>query len=71
MRIPEGAAPWHSDYLLPGERFEATLAAEGVYDYFRVPHELAGMVGRIVVGRPIGPGARPFDHFGALPQARS
>lgn len=27
-----------------------TLTQPGVYDYFRVPHEHAGMVGRIIVG---------------------
>jgi plastocyanin len=61
LRIPEGAPPWNSDYLLPGETFEVTLTIEGVYDYFCVPHEMAGMVGRIIVGRPEGPGTRPFD----------
>jgi len=49
-RIPEGAVPWDSDYLLPEESFEVTLTEIGVYDYFCVPHEQAGMVGRIVVG---------------------
>jgi hypothetical protein len=28
-----------------------------------MPHEAAGMVGRIVVGTPSGPGSRPFDWF--------
>jgi plastocyanin len=60
LRIPERAEPWHSGYLMePGEAFEVTLMVEGVYDYFCVPHEVAGMVGRIIVGRPGGPGARP------------
>ena len=52
LRIPRGAEPWDSDYLLPHETFSATLTIEGVYDFFCVPHEHAGMVGRIVVGRP-------------------
>jgi plastocyanin len=52
LRIPEGADPWNSDYLLPGEMFSVTLAKVGVYDYYCVPHEHAGMVGRIVVGLP-------------------
>lgn len=52
LRIPDGAEPWDSGYVLPGEQFTVTLKAEGVYDYFCQPHELAGMVGRIVVGRP-------------------
>lgn len=51
LRIPEGAKPWDSDYLLPGESFEVTLTVPGIYDYFCVPHEMAGMVGRIVVGK--------------------
>src|SRR3954453_15752367 len=60
LRIPEGAKPWASDYLVdPAQAFEVTLTVEGVYDYFCAPHEMAGMVGRIVVGRPGGPGARP------------
>lgn len=49
-RIPPGVAPWDSDYLLPGESFSVTLTREGVYDFYCVPHEHAGMVGRIVVG---------------------
>ena len=52
LRIPEAAEPWNSDYLLPNESFSVTLTAEGVYDFYCIPHEHAGMVGRIVVGRP-------------------
>ncbi|PWE29360.1 hypothetical protein DDZ14_17390 [Maritimibacter sp. 55A14] len=55
-RIPGRAEAWDSDFLLPGESFEITLTAPGVYDYYCVPHEMAGMVGRIVVGRPGDPG---------------
>jgi plastocyanin len=49
LRIPEGAEPWNSDYLLPDQSFEAVLDQAGVYDYFCIPHEHAGMVGRLVV----------------------
>lgn len=64
LRIPERAVPWDSGYLVnPGDSFEITLDVEGVYDYFCAPHEIAGMVGRIVVGRPGGPGMLPFDYF--------
>ena len=60
LRIPERAEPWDSGYLVePGQTFEVMLTAEGVYDYFCTPHEVAGMVGRIIVGRPGGPGANP------------
>jgi len=68
LRIPEGATPWDSGYLVqPGAHFEVTLTVEGVYDYFCLPHEAAGMVGRIVVGQPAGPGTLPFDYFTGRP----
>jgi len=64
LRIPEGAEPWSSGFLVtPGAHFDVTFTVEGVYDYYCLPHEAAGMVGRIVVGRPSGPGALPFDYF--------
>jgi plastocyanin len=64
LRIPEHAEPWDSGFLVnPGDHFEVTLTVAGVYDYFCMPHEAAGMVGRVVVGKPEGPGALPFDYF--------
>jgi plastocyanin len=64
LRIPEKAVPWNSGYLVnPGDRFEVTLTVEGVYDYYCIPHEMAGMVGRIIVGKPTGPGSMPFDYY--------
>ena len=63
LRIPEGAEPWDSKYLLPDQVFEVRLTVEGVYDYFCLPHEMAGMVGRIIVGKPGGPATLPFDYF--------
>jgi plastocyanin len=60
LRIPEAALPWDSDYLMPGESFAVELTEPGVYDYYCVPHEHAGMVGRIVVGGPAADdGQRP------------
>ena len=71
LRIPEAAAPWDSGYLVePGDQFEVTLTVPGVYDYFCAPHEAAGMVGRIIVGRPGGPGTLPFDYFEGDPARR-
>jgi plastocyanin len=68
LRIPESAVPWDSGYLVhPGDHFDVTLTVPGVYDYYCVPHEGAGMVGRIVVGRPLGPGAEPFDYWVGRP----
>lgn len=52
LRIPVGADPWDSGFLLPDEAFEVTLTVPGVFDFYCQPHEHAGMVGRIVVGRP-------------------
>ncbi len=68
LRIPAGAAPWDSGFLVhPGDHFEVTLTVPGVYDYYCMPHEAAGMVGRIVVGRPDGPGAEAFDYWVGRP----
>ncbi len=72
LRIPQAAAPWDSGYLVePGDSFEVTLTVPGVYDYFCAPHEAAGMVGRIIVGAPGGPGALPFDYFEGDPAAQT
>jgi plastocyanin len=64
-RIPAAAEPWNSDYLLPDQTFELRFTAAGVYDYFCIPHEEAGMVGRLVVGSPTS-AAAPSE---ALPEA--
>jgi plastocyanin len=72
LRIPDAAAPWDSGFLVkPGDAFEVTLPVDGVYDYFCLPHEAAGMVGRIVVGRSGGPGALPFDYFTGRPHTQA
>ena len=64
LRIPEHAKPWDSGFLVnPGAHFEVTLDVPGVYDYYCAPHEAAGMVGRIVVGKPLGPGGESFDYW--------
>jgi plastocyanin len=72
-RIPRNAQPWNSDYLLPDQTFSVTLTQEGVYDYFCIPHEHAGMVGRIVVGHPTGAWedgtAAQTDGSEAIPEA--
>lgn len=68
LRIPEDAEPWDSGlYTEPDRTFEVTLEVEGVYDYYCTPHEMMGMVGRIVVGEPQGgPGTTAPE---ALPPA--
>jgi plastocyanin len=80
LRIPESAKPWDSDILQaqfpkPGATFEHVFTVQGVYDYFCKPHEMAGMVGRVVVGEPgNGPGTKPFgyapsEHWKPVPDA--
>lgn len=61
-RIPEGAKPFNSNYLLPNESFEVTFEVAGVYDYFCIPHELSGMVGRIFVAEPDQTGFNDYPH---------
>lgn len=57
-RTTEGVEPWGSDLLTgPGSTYECTFETEGIYDYVDtqqvcVSHEVAGNVGRIVVGWP-------------------
>lgn len=69
LRIPDEAAPWNSDYLMPGESFVMTFEKPGIYDYFCIPHEHAGMVARIVVGTADA-AVQPYaDTNGLLPAA--
>ena len=71
LRIPAGAIPWNSDYLLPGQRFSVTLTVPGVYDFFCIPHEMAGMVGRIVVAEAgSSPPVAPPDDEALMSAAR-
>lgn len=57
-RTAEGAGPWGSDLLTgPGSAYKCTFEQAGVYDYVDtqqvcVSHEIAGNVGRVVVGWP-------------------
>ena len=68
LRIPERAKSWDSGFLVnPGSHFDVTLTVPGVYDYYCAPHEAAGMVGRIVVGKAGGPGSEAFDYWVGKP----
>lgn len=55
---PEGVEPWGSGRLTgAGATFEHTFEEEGIYDYVDtqqvcVAHEIAGNVGRVIVGWP-------------------
>ncbi|HOL38252.1 MAG TPA: plastocyanin/azurin family copper-binding protein [Rubrivivax sp.] len=69
LRIPSAAKPWDSKYLMPGESFAVTFDVPGVYDFFCLPHEQAGMVGRLVVG-DVDAALRPYAQTDAqLPAA--
>ncbi|WP_192259820.1 plastocyanin/azurin family copper-binding protein [Mesorhizobium caraganae] len=68
LRMPKAAKSWDSDYLLPNESFSVTFTEQGVYDYFCIPHEHAGMVGRIVVGEPTHGWTEPVGANGDLPE---
>jgi len=61
LRIPETAEPFDLGYL-SGPFHDLKLEVEGTYDYFSKFHEMIGMVGRIVVGRPGGPGEKPWGY---------
>ena len=56
LRIAPGAVSWHSGMigLTASTQFTHRFTAKGVYDYFCQPHYGFGMVGRIVVGEPVG-----------------
>ncbi|MDX1655240.1 MAG: plastocyanin/azurin family copper-binding protein, partial [Candidatus Competibacteraceae bacterium] len=49
VALPEGAEPFGSGNLQPGDRFRHTFQVPGEYRYFCIPHEALGMVGTVVV----------------------
>ena len=65
LRMPEGAEPFDSGLMSQGDTFRWTFDVEGTYDYFSKNHVGLGMVGRIIVGRPGGPGEKPPRYGGA------
>jgi|SRR5690625_612945 len=68
-RIPAGAESWDSGYIMPGDAFEHHFTVDGVYDYFCIPHEQAGMVGRIIVGDQVASGNPYASSDKELPEA--
>lgn len=56
-RVPNGVPAFGSPVIPVGSYWLYTFENEGVYDLFCGPHEYFGMVMRIVVGSPTGPGA--------------
>ncbi|MEJ7838302.1 MAG: plastocyanin/azurin family copper-binding protein [Thermomicrobiales bacterium] len=47
--LPEGAVGWDSGLIRAGESWSHTFDLTGEYTYFCIPHEAAGMVGKVVV----------------------
>jgi plastocyanin len=61
LRIPESAQPFNSDVRKRlGSRFTSKFTEPGVYDYFCIPHEDLGMVGRLIIKEATGPGTKPL-----------
>ena len=51
--LPEGAEPWGSELLQPGESFSHRFDTPGEYRYICIPHVLSGMRGKIIVQEPV------------------
>ncbi|WP_445665871.1 cupredoxin domain-containing protein [Fodinibius sp. AD559] len=50
QRIPASAKPFDSGLMERGDQWFLRISEEGVYDYFCLPHEKMGHVGRILAG---------------------
>lgn len=57
QRVPDGVPPVSSPVLGGGAYWLYTFERPGVYDLLCAPHEIFGMVMRVVVGEASGPGA--------------
>lgn len=69
-RIPTEATPFDSDVMSEGS-FDRTFDVPGTYDYYCIPHESMGMVGRIVVGEPGGPAEDGSIPQGTVPSSEA
>jgi plastocyanin len=49
VQLPDGAEPWGSKLLQPGESYSHTFLTPGEYHYICIPHVLSGMRGTITV----------------------
>ena len=65
-RIPADAEPFDSEIITEGS-IEMTFDVEGTYDYYCMPHQTLGMVGRFVVGEPGGPAEGSAPEHGDVP----
>lgn len=69
-RIPSEATPFDSG-VLSEDGFEHTFDTPGTYDYYCIPHQSMGMVGRIVVGEPGGPAEDDPIPDGTVPDSET
>lgn len=67
-RIPTEASLFDSGVISEGG-FEHSFDEPGTYDYYCIPHESMGMVGRIVVGEPGGPAEQNPIPVGSVPDS--
>jgi plastocyanin len=49
IQLPDGAEPWGSEMLQPGDTYSHTFTTPGEYHYICIPHVLSGMRGAITV----------------------
>jgi plastocyanin len=49
VAMPDGAKPFDSGKVSPGEAFEHVFDVPGTYKYFCQPHESHGMLGVVIV----------------------
>ncbi len=69
-RIPSDATAFDSGTISEGS-FEQTFETPGTYDYYCIPHESVGMVGRIVVDSPGGPAEESPIPYGNVPESET
>ncbi|MDQ3396286.1 MAG: plastocyanin/azurin family copper-binding protein [Deinococcota bacterium] len=63
QRVPEGVEPFSSPVIALNSNWEYTFDTPGVYDLYCAPHELYGMVMRVVVGEASGPATEAPSDF--------
>ena len=49
VKLPQGAAPWDSGNIAPGQSWSHTFEIPGEYRYCCLPHEVVGMAGSVIV----------------------
>jgi plastocyanin len=69
QRVPDGVPPFSGPLLPAGGYWLYTFEEEGVYEMNCAPHEVFGMVMRLVVGDVAGPAADPLPDLCAQPPA--